>query len=833
MRTYITIPFRYLAGRKLRSLLTTLAVVFGVAVVLSVNMILPTITAVLNASEMGVTGQVDMTVSSATGAPFPSSILDKVSQTKGVAAAAPAFQRQVILPGDSNIPQFDLIGLDPTRAETVRFYQISAGRFLDASDTASAVISQGLAQSLNLHPGDKLSVPTPNGLVDLPVVGVFATQATEQVLVPLQKAQSMYEANGQLTAVDVVITAGAGRDAVKKALLDDLGSAFIVGSVAANSAFGQDLQLGGIIFNVAGILTLFMGAFLIFNTFRTLVVERRRDIGMLRAVGATRGTITRLILVESALQGLVGTAIGLVLGYLLGLAMAGALQGLLDKFVRIRIGTPVVPPEALVFAVVLGVGMTVLAGLLPALSAGRLPVLVALRGEEVEVARRRASIGSIIGVGLAIIGIVLLFIGDARTATIGGVLILVGLVMLGSMLLHPISRVLEPLIRWMFAREGLLAEGNLERNPGRSSITMSALMIALAIIVALWAVFSSIQDAYIKNLQKTLSADVLLLPPSLGVWTGVVGVTDEFEHNLAQIPGVGNVTGLSYVPAQVNGISVQLMGFDPVTYPKVSNILFTEGDDSTYAELANGRTAILSGILATTVNAKVGDTVSVQTETGVLSYRVVGIGADFTSMKISAMYISKQNMVADFGDPDDIMVMANLGQGADTATVKANIENLLKDYPQLTLYWGADYRAATTQELDQLFSAFYIILVALIIPSVLGLINTLAINVLERTREIGVLRAIGATRNQIRRLVVAEALLLALVGTALGLLAGLALGYALVTYIGSTVYATTYYFPVVGIVLAIVLAILIALLASVLPARQAARVKIVQALQYE
>jgi putative ABC transport system permease protein len=832
VRTYI-IPYRYLAGRKLRTSLTTLAVVFGVAVVLSVNMLLPMITAALNASELGVTGQVDMTVSSATGAPFSETILDKIAQTDGVAAAAPAFQRQVILPGDSNTPQFDLIGLDPTRAETVRFYQVSSGRFLNADDTDSALVSQGLAQALNLHTGDKLSVPTPNGLIHLTVAGVFTPHAGEQVLVPLQTAQRMYDAGRQITTVDMIIAAGANSEAVQKALLDNLGSAFIVGSAAANTAFAQSMKLGAIIFNIVGILTLFMGAFLIFNTFRTLVVERRRDIGMLRAVGATRGTITRLILVESALQGVIGTAIGLVLGYLLGVGMATALDGMLDRFVRIRLGAPVVPPEAVILAVVLGVGMTVLAGLLPALSAGRMPVLVALRGEQMEAVRKRATIGSIIGAGIVVIGAVLLVVGNAGMATFGGVLILTGLVMLGALLLHPIARGLDPVIRWLFAREGVLAEGNLERNPGRSSITMSALMIALALIVALWAVFSSIQDSYTRNLQRTLSADILLLPPSLGVWTGVVGVTDEFVQQLAQVPGVGDITGVSYAPVLVDGTSVQMMGIDPVTYPKVSSVLFTDGDDGTYAKLADGRTAILSGILASSLGAKVGDTVSVQTPQGTQPYHVVGIGADFTSMKIAAMYISKQNMAGDFANPDDIMLMANLAAEADGAAVRANIETLLKDYPQLTLYWGADFRAQTAQELEQLFSAFYFILLALAIPSVLGLINTLAINVLERTREIGVLRAIGATRGQIRRLVVAESLLLAMVGTALGLLAGVALGYALVSYIGASVYATNYYFPFVGILLTIALGFVLALLASVLPARQAARVKIVQALQYE
>src|SRR5439155_2255412 len=142
----------------------------------------------------------------------------------------------------------------------------------------------------------------------------------------------------------------------------------------------------------------------------------------------------------------------------------------LDKFVRVRIGTPVVPPEALILAVVLGIGMTVVAGLLPALGAGRVPVLVALRGEQAGVARRRASIGNLIGAGLTVIGIVLLFVGDASMATLGGVLILTGMVMLASLLLHPIAKLLEPVTRWLFAREGLLAEGNVERNPSRSSV---------------------------------------------------------------------------------------------------------------------------------------------------------------------------------------------------------------------------------------------------------------------------------------------------------------------------------------------------------------------------
>lgn len=832
MNTYLTIPMRYLAGRKLRTFLTTLAITFGVAVVFAMNLLLPTLMGALEASELGVTGQVDMTVTSSTGAPFDAAVLDRVGATDGVAAAAPAFQRSVTLP-NSTLPPFDVLGLDPTRAETVRFYQVVQGRFLSGDDSRSAVVTQNLAQAIGLKVGDKLEIPTPQGLVGLTVEGIVGGLGTDQMLVPLKTAQELFGAAGQLSAIDVVIVAGADRDSVKQALAAKLGNGFSVGSLAAGNAFSQSLQAALILFNAFGLLTLFMGAFLIFNTFRTVVVERRRDIGMLRSVGATRGTIVRMILVESALQGLIGTVIGLVLGYLLGAAATSGLQSLLDKYMRARLGETNVSVGAIALAATLGIGTTVLAGLLPAISAGKVPVLAALRAQPVEVAQRRANIGAITGAVLIVLGIVGVIVGNSSIALLGSVLILTGLVMTTTLLLKPIASALNPLLKWIFAREGQLAEGNLQRNPSRASITVSALMIALAIIVALFAALSSVQNAYDTKLAESTGADILLLPPNLGVWTSDVGVGQDFEQKFAQIEGVGDWAGMVYAPAKVGDTTIQVMGFDPVVYPKVSGLSFDEGDASAYEELGKGRNAVINGFMSNAIKAKVGDDIAVQTANGVQSYHVVAIGGDYLGAKLDSFYTSKQNVAADFNSTDDIMVMANLKQGADAARVKARIEDLLKEYPQLTLNWGADWRKQSLDLLGQTFVILYITLAALAIPSMLGLINTLAINVLERTREIGVLRAIGATRTQVRRMVVAESLLLGITGAALGMLAGLALGYALTSVITSTVYKVTFSFPLGGMILAAAVSIIMALVASALPARQAAGVKIVQALQYE
>lgn len=206
------------------------------------------------------------------------------------------------------------------------------------------------------------------------------------------------------------------------------------------------------------------------------------------------------------------------------------MQSMLDQFMRVRFGSIVVPIEAVMLSAVLGIGMTVLAGLLPAISAGRVPVRAALREEQVVQVQKRTAIDTLIGAGLVVLGIASLFLGNTGLATLGSVLILAGLVVMTHLLLSPIARTLEPITRRLFAGEGMLAEGNLQHNPGRAAITVSALLIALLVIVALASMFSSIQDTFISSLNRSSGADVLLLPPNLALWSSNVGVGQEFEQ---------------------------------------------------------------------------------------------------------------------------------------------------------------------------------------------------------------------------------------------------------------------------------------------------------------
>jgi putative ABC transport system permease protein len=221
------------------------------------------------------------------------------------------------------------------------------------------------------------------------------------------------------------------------------------------------------------------------------------------------------------------------------------------------------------------------------------------------------------------------------------------------------------------------------------------------------------------------------------------------------------------------------------------------------------------------------------TPDGTQEYRVVAVAGDFMNAKVNTAFISQTNLAADFHKTDDIFIQLNLAPGANRVEVAATLKAIRQDYPQFTLIEGDAYYKEMSSLFKVAFSAIFILYVFLAVPSLIAMLNTLAISVIERTREIGMLRAVGATRQQVRRMVLAEGLLLAAFGTGFGLLAGLYLGYLLVGAMDVVGFPLRYTFPVVGIVAAIAIGLLFGALAAIIPSRQAARLEIVQALRYE
>jgi len=851
MNLQFTLAWRYLNGRRLRTFLTTLAVIFGVLIIFGMNIILPTMLVAFQSNMLAAAGQVDVSISHRAGGSFSPDIAGGLSDINGVRALTVSLNRVVNLPADfvdndpaapDRITAISLIGIDPATAPDLRIYQVQgAGRFLAAGDTTATVISQSLADAYRVGLGDAITLPSVAGIVDLTVVGILPARTSpgnEEVLVTLPQAQAMTGQAGQVTTIDLALDSidETQRVAIESQIQAMIGDNYILGTLPPGSEMFASLKMGQIAFNMFGVLALFMGGFIIFNTFRTVVAERRRDIGMLRAIGANRRTITAIILIEGLLQGVIGSAIGLVFGYLMGAGITRLAEPAMNTFLNIDMGAPVVSPALVVASVLLGVGVTILAGLIPARNAARVTPMDALRPSVAEVEyKRRMSAGAIAGIVLVGISILALVTGQTAFIALGSILFLAGLILVAPLLLRPIAYVFGKLTSLLYARQGIadLAQGNLTRQPSRVVITASATMIGLAIVVALGGMTSSLSGMISQTVRTSLGSDYLLIPPSLSVWSGDMGAGPGLTARLQTIHGVGEISTLRFAATAYSGQQVSLMGFDPQTFPQVSGLDFLEGDDSAYAALAGGRSIIINGSFSMTYpDVKIGDTLDLVTPNGTRAYTVAAIGSDILNAKVVTAYISQANMAVDFNRTDDVFIQFNLLPGVELDDVDAQVRAVAADYPQFTVLAGKSYIDQMLQLLKVAFTGLYFMLAFLALPSLIAMINTLAISVIERTREIGMLRAVGATRLQIRRMVVAEALLLAAVGTAFGIASGMYLGYVIVDALG-TMFPVAYQFPLGGILSGIIIGLIFGALAAIVPARQAAKLQVVEALRYE
>jgi len=854
MNIQLTLALRYLAGRKLRTLLTTLAVVFGVLVIFGMNIILPTMLTALQANVQGAEGIVDFSVTHISGEPFAVSVADKLQGVEGVRAYASSLERTINIPADfydqdadkpDTITALSLVGLDPEAARSIRAYPIVAGRYLQAGDTAAAVISRTLADSLNLDVGGTFRIPSVDGTTELTIAGILPPQLTtgnEEILVNLPEAQLITDEAGRVNIIDINIESLAlegRRSEIQKNIEAALGTEYQVGTLMAGEEMFASIELGRAIFSIFGVLALFMGGFIIFNTFRTIVAERRRDIGMLRALGANRRTIIGMILAEGLLQGLIGTGAGLLLGYILGAGIIKLITPVMSRFINLTLGAPVVSPTLLLGTIVLGVGVTVIAGLIPALNASKVTPLEALRPSALETQfNRQTGFGFIAGVVIIILTIAAVLSGQPRFIIPGGLFFLLGLVLIAPALVRPFALAFGWLVALLYARRGIgnLAQGNLTRQPTRVAVTASTTMLALAIIVAAGGMVSSLTLTLYDLIRDNLGSDYLFVPPSIALWGSNVGAKSDFADQLKAVDGVEAVSTLRFASAISNGQAISVLGIDPVSYPAVSGLVFQDSlyadEDSAYEALANGRNMIVNGALMTALGKRVGDTLEIVTPNGTLEYRIAAVATDMLNAKVTTGFISQANLQADFGTTEDVFIQLNLNKDADRAAADTAIKALAEKYPTFKVIAGIEYYESLKSQMEAAFTGMYAMFLLLAVPALIAMLNTLTISVIERTREIGMIRAVGGTRKQIRTMVLAEALLLAAIGSAFGILGGLYLGYVLVVAMKG-IFPLGYVFPSAGILAGVAIGLLFGAFAALIPARQAAGINVVEALRYE
>lgn len=857
MKMFTSLVPRNLIVRKARTLLTALGIALGVAAMVATGIVRESATRSVANMLDHAAGRADLAVIDATASivgseGFDAAVLEQVAASDGVAAVAPLWQAATLpsaqlddwqysfIPGNFN--GMALFGVDPQASRAMGHYRLVAGEDLSPDIEDALLLSRRYAAELGVSVGDGIELVAPAGQVRFTVSGILASDGLARLnrgqvgVTTLAVAQEAFERPGRLDQIDVVAAPGVDTDDLKAHLQARLGDGFRVSRPAAKGAMvDQMLQSIARGLGFIGVLGLVVGGFLIYNTFATTVTERTRELGLLRALGSSRGQIVGLVLSEAAVLGLGGALLGIPFG----IGLASGMNESAGATMNSEVNELTVLPEHIVTGLLLGLVMATVSALVPALRASRLPVV-----ESIQQRRRgdgHATRGQVIAGLVLVVPTLAATIGYAihpvkvRMEPALGVFIAL---LVGVGLMIPL--IIPPLERWMGAAlgvlgvEGRLGGRNLARSPGRSALTAAALMFGLAWVIIIGGVFISAKNLTDDYAQKTLDAELWVyaprrLPRSLA---------DELESmpevRLAR-PAASIPTRIILPDAERSDVAVIFTAIDPERSQHLDYYFAPDGGDQeqAIARITEGGAVMIANPLREWYGLDVGDEVRLQTSQGAVDFEIVGVTMNMTANGYVVVGVYP-DAVQYFGIDGADIIAVNLEPEADADDVGQRIVERWGDTHHLRFESDTDLRARAGQLSDS-FAAFSdsAVLVGVAV-AVLGVTNTLLMNVLERRREIGMLRSMGMTRGQIVRLVLAEAAALGVLGGVLGVGLGAWLARFVVSSSSSaTGYAFPFVFPVEDTVTCIVIAAVVPLVAGLWPGWRGARVNIIEAMRSE
>ncbi|HEX8004861.1 MAG TPA: FtsX-like permease family protein [Trebonia sp.] len=843
-----TFTVRNLRARKRRLAATVLAVALGVAFLAGTLLLSDTLRANFGTLFTQANGGTDVIIRSATeisgGAGtsqrtgIDATLLPQVRAMPGVADAQPYIEGYGQLIGRDG----KAIGGSgpPTRAANwisdrmLNPYRLVSGRAPLADD--EAVINRGAAKSGHLSLGDTTTLLTPRP-VQVRIVGI-ATFGTADGFGPttftgltLHAAQADLTGSrpGQVTELLVQAAPGTSPDRLAQRLQDRLptGLQAITGSQLAaedlnaiNSGFLGFLSTGLTAFAVIAVL---VAAFSIYNTFSILATQRTRESALLRALGCSRRQRITAGLAEALAVGAAGAGIG----WAGGIGIAALLKGVFDGFgFALPAGGLVLKASSSVLAVLVGLAAAILAGALPAVRSSRTPPLAALREVAAEppfVSRRRVAAGALIlaaGIATVIVGAV----GASQgTAMAGAAATLAGFIMLGPAAVRPSAMMLGGSIA-LRGVTGRLARDNALRNPRRTAATASALLVGVAVAALFTVVGASMKATAASGVDHTLTADLVIDRGGYGGASGGGGLNPQLTADLGRLPGVRLATGLASGNAVLGGRASTITAADPAGIGRVLDLAVTRGS---LRDLNPGSLAV-SGKTAASRHWSVGSRVPITYPDGTTA--TLRVAAVFDHAEITGDYLLDQAGWAPHAGQDlDSAVFIKVAAGDSASTVRAAVTAAAASYGQPRVQDHAQYRASATSGVNTILGLVYVMLALAIVIALMGVANTLGLSIHERTRELGLLRAVGQQRRQARSMIRWESVIISVFGTVGGVALGTFLGWAVVKSSSSSTLGV-FAAPPAQLVIFLVAGALAGVLAGLRPARRAARLDVLTAI---
>ena len=835
----MSLALRSLAARRGRTALSVVGIALGVGVLFASLATDAGIAASIDRTVRDLVGRADLRVESFGETGLSAASLAAIEGAPGVTVAAPALQRRTYLAPSVDDPNavpapVTALGIDPAREPAVRDVVLAAGRPLSAPNALEALVTQTLAAANGTALGGTITFQALAGPVDLKVVGILAGSGPivgsegRTVVLPLKTMQDAFE-DPTVNRVDVVAGEGATPDEVAAALGVALTSEpYVLSSPSdvATSLRSSTADFRGTTALIAAV-ALFVGAFLIFNTLSMTVSERVRELGLLRAAGATRGQLVGFVIAQAIALGLAGAVIGLAVGLVLGELMAADVRSIGSiPFERVD------PSLASIIAVVaIGLGVTIAASLEPARRAGSISPVEALRERLDPASSRRARLRWLVAVFVAVglAGLIVWprdagFAGLVRSAAVYLVLFLA--VLAAPAVLGALGRIAGLPFRFLFRLEERLARASIVRDRSRTTLTVGALAIALAMVVAVGEVAHQSRLAASAWLNDVIPGDELL--------TSIrpVALDEDAITELSGIDGVAHLSPIALFEVARNGVRLDAAAINGRDLLDDGRLRFAAGDRvAALNALDAGGAAILPRSIADRTALGVGSTLTLAIGDGrVIDLRVVGVTERTLPGKAGeAVLVGWQDATSAFGvaGADVFAVRYAPGRQADTQpTLERTARELALEPSPLERIAGA-----VDDALGRVFGLFDALALVAVIVAALGIVNTLTVSVLERVRELGVLRAAGMTTRQVRRTVVVEAGILGIVGAFLGILTGLVAAGVLIGLAGGGPLILDP--PWASILIAAVIGIGISMLAAWYPARLASRLAIVAAVQHE
>jgi putative ABC transport system permease protein len=847
-----SVALKGLWGRKTRSILTGLAILLGVAMISGTYVLTDTVQKAFTTAFSGAYRNSSAIITaketikgSNSNPSVPPSILAKVRALPDVSAAAGAylFDTAQLVGRDGKAissggaPNFGF-GIDPSET---RFNPITLVSGHWARGSHQVVIDSGTAANGHYRLGDSIGAKGNSRLASYTIVGIgklsgISIGGATMAIFDVPTARTILDQPG---FDEISVAAKAGVPATRvvadiRPLLPGTVQVTTAQVQARDSAKGVakgTSVIANILLAFAGV-ALFVGAFVIFNTISITIAQRTRELATLRTIGASRRQVLRSVLLESLVIGILASIAGLFLGLLLA-------KGLNALFVALGVGLPqagtVFATRTIVVSLVVGTLVTLLAGVFPAIRATRVAPIAAVRegatAASSRMTRRRGiTAGVVLVLGLTLVVNGMLAGGGVSSALsqlgLGTMLLFIGIALVSSSLVRPLASVVGYPARRFGGTAGRLASYNAVRIPARTAATAAALMIGLAFVAFVATLGAGARDSQRDALHDQVKADYVLAPSS----GGSKFFSPQAASALQGVHGVTVVSSIRADRARTLGGTAGVGAVDPATIAQVFHFTWKHGADSALAHLGDG--ALVDSNYASDHHLKVGSPITLQTSAG--NSRRFVVRATYRLPQadplLPSVVISQAAFDRTFPQPQDQEVLVDVSGGANPATT-ARLQHALADYPDTAIQTTPAWIKTQGANVNQILDLFYVLLALAVIVSMFGMVNTLVLAVFERTRELGMLRAIGMSQRQTRRMIRQESVITALIGAALGLPLGVLLA-ALATR-GLSNYAIGFHLPVVQLVAFLWVAVLAGIAAAVLPARRAARLNVLQALQYE